>query len=297
MSTPTIAEITSFLAVNAHGSTVRASKVLSRSQSQVSANIASLEKKLGYALFIRENSRLRPSPHATTFLPLAERLIEAHQAIVSASRTGRNAKPFSIGAPRSLSMTFLPKVASAMNQRRGDLSIRMIFESYQEILDDVALGRLDVGIAKLPILDKRVVAQPLCEVPSVVVLPHNDPLTKREFIGPVEIANRPLIRLGTGSDFRERIMLAFKEQRVHPNFVYDIGGVGPACRLVAEGLGVAIVNKLMATEYLDLLNLKAIPFSPTVNHRFVWIMSPFCENPALAQEFGELCEGLLAEDA
>ncbi|MCV0426157.1 MAG: LysR family transcriptional regulator [Roseibium sp.] len=287
MAFPSIAQVGAFFAVYTHGSTVRAARTLGKSQSQISANIARLEDEMGTVLFVRANGRLHPTERADELAELARELLDAYQRFTAQGSDFGTDRQFTIGAPRSLSMTLLPKVSKALRTDLPGLKIKLRFRSYQEIVTEVAEGDLDIGITKLPVLDKRVLVQPMCDAPSVVLMPKDHPLVGKDHIQPSDIGNQPMIRLGTGLDYWEKIELAFRDQKLTANFAFEVGGVGPACRMVAEGLGLSIVNQLMAEDYLDLLGLAARRFKPEIMHRFVCVSSPFSEKAILLKKFND----------
>lgn len=97
----------------------------------------------------------------------------------------------------------------------------------------------------------------------------------------------------------EKIEMAFRVKNLIPKFDFEVGGVGPACRLVAEGVGVAIVNKFLALEYLDLLGLEARKFQPDIRHEFVRLVpeldKSFRANKAFGDTLSALVEATLAQ--
>ncbi|MCZ4283038.1 LysR family transcriptional regulator [Kiloniella laminariae] len=285
MTQPSIAQVSAFFAVYTHGSTVKAAKALGKSQSIVSANISRLEDSLGGVLFERANGRLRPTERANTLASHARSLLEAYQTFSAQGNSG-GYKRFVIAAPRSLSMTFLPGIAKNLQQKNHGLILALQFLPYQQIINDVAEGIVDVGITKLPVLDDRVLVHPVCDAPSVVVMPKDHPLAAKKLLKPADIGQTPMIRLGSGLEYWEKIELAFNDVGIRANFTIEVGGVGPACRMVREGMGIAIVNQLMAAEYLEILDLTYRRFSPDVIHQFAWVSSPFSESTKLISQFG-----------
>ena len=93
--------------------------------------------------------------------------------------------------------------------------------------------------------------------------------------------------------------MAFRVKNLIPKFDFEVGGVGPACRLVAEGVGVAIVNEFLALEYLDLLGLEARKFQPDIRHEFVRLVpeldKSFGANKAFGDALSALVEATLAQ--
>lgn len=233
-------------------------------------------------------------------------IISASQSTLMAHRTlcrlGRRADKidtFKIVAPRSLSMSILPRAIAQMSASFPKTKFVALFLSYDEIVAAVATGEAQTGIAKLPILDKRIAIHHLCDVGSVIVMKKDDPLCAKSTVGPSDLAGRSIVRLGSGMTYWEKIEMAFRVKNLIPKFDFEVGGVGPACRLVAEGVGVAIVNEFLALEYLDLLGLEARKFQPDIRHEFVRLVpeldKSFRANKAFGDTLSALVEATLAQ--
>ena len=284
---PSIGQIRSFMAVYAHGSTVRAAEIMKKSQSLISAHISKLEDTLDTELFERRNGRLFATASAQKLSGTARELLETYQRLLAENSIRALDDELIMGAPTSLSMRMMPYIATKLMQDMPGIRVSLLSYTYQRIIDSVANGELDAGVVKLPVLDDRVTDNPLCVSPTVVVMPPQHPLAKRATVRPRDIGQQPLIRITGQRDHWEKFVVAFREEKSEPNYDLQVQGVGPACRLIATGVGIAIVNQLMAEEYIHDFGLVIRPFHARITHRFVWIVSPFSSKARLTQAFGE----------
>lgn len=267
---PNLNQMRSFAAVYLHGSTVRAAELMGRSQSQVSADLRALEADLGLALFVRSNGRLQATSNAAQLYDRVTRVFEAYDG-VKALRRGGGAGNLSIGATRSLSMTVLPLLVRALRRRDPSRAISVSFHTYPDLIAAVAEGQLDQAIVKQPVTDPRLQEVVLGSAPFVVVLRRDDDLAELPEIGVGEIGERFIVRTGSNSPAWRAVQQAFAAQGRTPLSDVSMDGVGPICRMVAQGEGVAVVSRMLASGYLQDLGLVTRPFIPRSTETFTLI--------------------------
>ncbi|MFB2595395.1 LysR family transcriptional regulator [Paracoccus sp. p4-l81] len=267
---PSLNQMRSFAAVYLHGSTVRAAELMGRSQSQVSADLRALELDLGLALFVRANGRLQATGNAAQLYDRVTRVFEAYDGVRSLAR-GRGAANLSIGATRSLSMTVLPLLVRALRQRDPSRAVSVSFHSYPDLIQAVAEGQLDQAIVKQPVADPRLQEVVLGSAPFIVVLRHDDALAALPEISVVDIGDRPIVRTGNNSPAWRAVQQAFAATGATPRSEVSMDGVGPICRMVAQGEGLAVVSRMLASGYLQDLGLVTRPFIPRSTETFTLI--------------------------
>lgn len=281
----------SFAAVYLHGSTVRAAALLDRSQSQVSADLRTLEREMGLRLFARRSGRLHATATAETLFPKVQAVLYAHEEAMALSRAG-GAGSLSIGATRSLSMTVVPQLVRKLRARDPLLTVDVRFISYPELIAAVAEGRLDQAIVKLPVDDPRVHYLTLGSASLVVAMRPDDPLAALERIGAVEIGSRHIVRTGAISPAWQAVQRAFAARNLTPVSEVSMDGVGPICRMVADGEGIGVVNRMLASGYARDLGLVLRPFVPDERETFALVghrlLTPRHELEAVSDMLGEL---------
>lgn len=117
---------------------------------------------------------------------------------------------------------------------------------------------------------------------SVCVMPHSHPLLALERIEPRDLDEVPLVLLGRHSALRGDVDGAFRKARISPSVVAEVHSVSVACAMAEKGIGVAIVNQLLAS-CCDLDGLAMRPFVPAIKFSaaIAWLgsapVSPTCE--------------------
>jgi DNA-binding transcriptional LysR family regulator len=116
------------------------------------------------------------------------------------------------------------------------------------------------------------------------VLPTTHPLAGERYLDPSKLRGVPLILLGLGGRSRVQVESAFAEAGVVPNVRIDTHTIGSACGFASRGIGVAVVNALLARTYLR-DGLVALPFRPELRHEYAFVTAAVPGLTRLAREF------------
>jgi DNA-binding transcriptional LysR family regulator len=96
-----------------------------------------------------------------------------------------------------------------------------------------------------------------------------------------------LIQLGLGRTSRAQIEAAFAQAGVRPEARLETHTVGSACALAERGLGVALVNEMLATPYLRAGSV-VLPFEPQLINEYSFVTSALSEPSRLTRAFLEI---------
>ena len=268
----------------ATGSATAAAKRMGLTQPGVSKLIAQLEDELGFDLFYREKGRLAATPDA---LMLHE---EVDLAFGNLERIGNLVRDISscntgllkIVAPPSVSEGLLPAVAARFAKRHPNVRLSIDSRSVETSKALIASRAVDCGFAKLPLGRDDIRTAPLFSARTVCVLPETHPLAALDAITPADLGAEPLVLLGQGSWSRAQIDGAFQACRLIPNVKVETHTVSSACALAGHGLGVAIVNDVLADPYLR-GGLIHRAFLPEIVHDYVFMTSSVAPVGRLAE--------------
>jgi DNA-binding transcriptional LysR family regulator len=229
--------------------TLGAARELGMSQPGVSNAIKHMEEQIGFLLFDRVRNRLEPTNEARILTEEAEPLFMMHRVIrqtvgnLKAGRAGR----IRLLATSELADALLPLVIARFVGDHPGVNISIEVLSLDQVLEGVELGIGDVGFVMEPSPRPTVVCEPLVELEMVCVCPLGSPIALLPVVAPKDLRDQPLIVAPpAGSRINSLIAAAFAEadQPFHPFIEARFMNV-PA-RLVACGLGVAIIDRLTA---------------------------------------------------
>lgn len=262
----------SFRAIVKSGTMTAAARMLGTTQPAVSRLIAELEKDIGFELFHRDRGRLVPTNDA---LILFDEVDHALGGIDRVQSLVRDIADYRVGqlrlvAPPSFSEGVLPDIASAFLKRFPSVHLTIDSRSVETAKAMIAERAVDAGFVKLPIerpdlhFEKVVASQTVC------VLCSDHPLASRKTLDPKSLGGEALILLGLGRSSRTHIEAAFAAAKIKPRVRVDTHTVGSAIGLAARGVGIAIVNELLAQSYLR-NTVEVRPFVPILKQEYAFV--------------------------
>ncbi len=281
-------DLEAYRAVLTSGSTQAAAELLGISQSAVSRRISQLEDDLGLQLFVRDRARLIPT-RASRHLDrhtqdLLERLFFLNEA-AEELRQGRSpATVLRVAVPASMSRVILPEIIANFLRDHPQVRFEVLHGPYDAITRMLHARQAEIGLLRLPVTEPGLEFSPVVTASSVCVIPQGHPLTELTEVRPYDLRQHDLVLLGWRRAPRRDLDLAFAMAGIKPNIRIETHSVSSACGLVAQGLGVSIVNALLVQECLD-LPIVLRPFRPEIQHQFVVAYPSQPELPEPGRQF------------
>ena len=290
-----VRQIEAFCAVMAEGSITQAALSLGITQPAVSGLIANLEDSMGFQLFTRSRGRIQPTGEAVAFLQDAERLMVSHNRAVSSANDIRDLKSGSlrIAALQAISINFLPKLIARFVADRPDVKIHLQTRSSHQIRDWMAVQFFDMGIVELPTDNPAFDCEPI-SLDCVCALPKSHHLARKDVITPKDLADEPIIALYPEHATHFQLKKAFEAAGVEWAPQIESYLFAPACRMAAEGAGIAIVDPFSASDFAH-LGLVGRPFEPRIPYDLGLIYPSLRPRTRLAAEFVTDFKAALAE--
>lgn len=116
-------------------------------------------------------------------------------------------------------------------------------------------------------------------------------------MGPEDIGGRHLIRTSENAPSSQAVTAAFRDSARLPFSRISVEGVGPICRLVSEGEGLAVVNRLMAADYAGGLNLQMRVFTPETWESFAIIQNASATHGLTMSDIHDVLKESLSESS
>lgn len=231
-------ELKALLAVVQHGTFESAGAQIGLSRSAINSRIRQLETRLGMTLFIRTGRALRLSPDAQRVVTLARQMLALADEMQKNDGTALQGH-LRLGAITSVQGTLLPPVLRDMRIQAPDLHVQLIPGVSLTLLDQVDRGELDMALMIRPpfALPASLQGEVFHREPFVLIVPH-------EVTGddPLEIlAGHPFIQYDRSSFGGRQVAGFLKRQRLAPSTVLEVDDIEAIVRMVASGLGVALV--------------------------------------------------------
>jgi DNA-binding transcriptional LysR family regulator len=230
------------------GTTVDAARELAMSQPAVSNAVKHAESQLGFGLFDRQSNRLIPTEEAKILLAEAEPLFAVHEAVLRTARDLRSRKRgrVRVAATAELSSTLVAETIKRFLDRHPHVEITLDTRPLGGVIEAVELGTFDIGVAIEPYARPDLTLTPLADLRMVCICPPDSPIAALDIVTPKDLAQARLIGLHTTSRLKAMVEDAFERrgESFQPNI--EVRFLNISAALVAEGVGVAIVDELTA---------------------------------------------------
>lgn len=268
------------------GTITAAADHLHVSQPAVSQMLKEFEVILGVKLFDRVKGRLIPTTEATLFLGEVNRVykgmeyLKDYAELLSLSRTQK----FEIGVYPGIFGKLFSSILSSFVQARKELTVTVHDLTSIQILEYTRAQQIDLGISTLATEDPSITCTLLTEIAPCCIVPLGHPYAKKKLIKIEELQGQDFISLSNIDNTRSRIQKVFKDMAIEVNTVMQVGLSASACYLVAQGLGISIVDRLSAQEHSH-LPLAPIPLDVDISFPTYLIRPSSGRTSALAASF------------
>jgi DNA-binding transcriptional LysR family regulator len=237
----------------------RAAETLGVSQPALSAMVKKLEAEVGAELLHRTGKGVELTEAGRLFLAFADESLLAADTGVKAVRElmGLARGSIRVGAGATAAAYLLPPVVSRMRDKHPGLTFYIREAGSSAVAASVLSGELDLGIVTLPI--KLAGAADLLTLPLVddelrlIVPPARatkkgaKPARKPGFRWS-ELDREPFVAFEAGSAVRSLIDQSAAASGVTLNVVMELRSIESIKRMVAAGIGVALVSRFALKE-------------------------------------------------
>ena len=254
-----------FHAVYSSGSVTRAARLLNVSQPSISKVLAHAELQLGFKLFERRQGKLTPTPEAVR---LYDHVCQVYSEITTVRRVAENLREASsgglrIGCTPAMGVELVPCIVAQFIQHNQAALLEVETLHLEEIRDALVESRLDIAIAfdahHLPGLSVRTVATGR----FVLIAPPGLATELPPTIDLSQLPDLPFIRLNTRGPLGQLLDSQFQAVERQPRVVAATETYQVARALVAQGMGISIVDEITAKAG-DPSDVSIIQIEPTL---------------------------------
>lgn len=226
------------------GSVTDAANSLGISQPAVSLTIKASEKSIGFALFVRKQGRLQPTPEGKTIYPELERIFDGSERVQRLIEDLRDAKVgfIRIAATPILADNLLAFAARSFLDKHPRVQLSIHTMPNYEVADQVVTERVDLGLVLSPekYLDTRVVDLYTSDLVCIARADH--PLAARDKVTGKDLVKYPHIAHSQSLPLGSLVDSYFRTQGLKRQIAAEITQSTTACALVRAGVGIAILD-------------------------------------------------------
>lgn len=282
------------VAVYQKGSVTRAAEALHLSQPSVSLAIKELEDYYGVELFTRMGRRIVPTECGNAFYGYAVHVVSLMDELETQMRNWDTVGTVRIGATVTIGTVLLPGLVKGFQgefpELKVDIQVCPASQVEQLILDN----RIDLGLIEAQPLHKELRAIPFLTDELRAVLPPDSPLAARDSVTIEELAAYPMLMREPGSAGRTGLEAILALHQVHIEPAWESVSTQALIKAVAQGLGVAVLPKLLAERDAETGTVVMRPFQEpllrTLNivyHPKKYLSASMVRLIALCRELGQ----------
>jgi DNA-binding transcriptional LysR family regulator len=246
-------QLQAFLLVMETGSVSAAATRLHVTQPTVSRLLSDLERASGLTLFDRKQGRIRPRQEAAQFRDEVEKVFLGANYLrrVAAALRENAGLRLRVGVFQAFSIRLLPALLAAFKPDYPEVGLSVAITTSSSLVEQVAAGAVDLAIVAGAVSHAGVETVARFSGECMCALPRRDPLASAEIVEIRELESKTIIWM----DQRSEIAAALR-RRLRPSVgsaagTVEINLADAACRLVALGLGRAIIDPITADAISD----------------------------------------------
>lgn len=253
-----------FGAVMNTGTTVAAARLLNMSQPAVSNAIRQLERDLNVPLFNRVNGRLQPTEESEL---LYRKSLDVFSSFDAARAVAGQLRERTIGHLRlattpSPGSSIMPLAVRAFRERRPNIRVSMSVGGVEKVQDLAAKEEVNLGLYYITTDHPLLFAEPVASFDMLCALPVNHRLAHAEVVRASDLEGETLISYSASERLATVVESAFGADGCDHRPAIDVRFVHSACELVAQGIGVAVVDAFTALRAELYQSVVFRPFRP-----------------------------------
>ncbi len=222
---------------------------------------------MGTRLFERRHGSILLTPAGEIVRSYAEKILALSDEMETrvGEMTGEMRGPLLVGASTTIAEFLLPRVLGEFNALYPQVRVNLFVANSENVENQVAEHRLDVGLIEAPARLPGLTSQVFCDDELLVICAPDYPLAGMKSVTPKVLAEYEFISREVGSGTREVTDSYFRSHKIAPETLktqMELGSPEALKGVVATGLGFAIVSRLAIEKERQLRTLVVIPLKP-----------------------------------
>lgn len=239
-----------FLCIVAQGSMSRAAEKLGYTQSGMTHMMHALEAEMGFPLLKRNNKGVSLTPEGEQIFPFIQSICNMENRLRQecALICGYESGHVRIGSFSSISIQWLPQILSRFQKLYPHIQVETLEGSAAQLEDWLAAGRIDLCLFNL-FRDRNLEGFEIMQDPFYAVLPPTHPLTELDVVPLKLLAKEPFVMYTEEGGLDRDLSAVFKKMNIHPKSTFSSNYEYAVLSMVAHGLGVCLMPRLIIQNY------------------------------------------------
>lgn len=226
----------------------RAAEKLHIAQPSLSQQLSKLEKEIGVLLFRRTTNSVELTHAGSVFVEKAQNILDSIEQLkqelddLAHMRKGK----LVVGSLPITGSHVLPLVLPVFGKRYPEIEVVLVEDSSTRLEQLTASGQTDLSLLSLPLQEPSLTWEPIIDEEICLAVPPEHGLAKRsEPVHLSDLAAEPFIILKKGQGFRQIVLELCEGAGFEPRVVFESGNIETVQSLVAAGMGIAFVPKMV----------------------------------------------------
>jgi len=235
------------------GSLTQAARKLYLTQPSVSHAIRQLEERFGVTLFSRTARGVELTQEGAVLFAYIEQshtLITLAEEKMAALRNLESGE-LRIGGSDSLFKHYLLPYLERFHERHPGIRLHLHHGTTPEIIGFLKEGRIDLGVARMPIVDPQLTATETYRLHDCFVAGSRYEHLKGEVLTLERLLEHPIILFSRNSRARMTITELFQSRGLALRPEIEVGSVDLLIEFAKRGLGISYVSKEFVTRELE----------------------------------------------
>ncbi|MBB3110443.1 DNA-binding transcriptional LysR family regulator [Paenibacillus phyllosphaerae] len=249
----------------------RAAEKLHIAQPSLSQQLSKLEKELGVLLFRRTTNSVELTHAGSVFVDKAQNILDSIEQLKQELDDHAHMRKGKL-VVGSLPMTgshVLPLVLPVFAKKYPNIEVALVEDTSSRLEQLTASGQTDLCLLSLPI-DPALSWEPIIEEEICLAVPPAHPLANNSTPIPLpRLAKEPFIVLKKGQGFRQITLELCEQGGFEPNIVFESSNIETVQSLVAAGMGIAFVPKMMTRAKWSTHTPVYLPLEPAPSRTLV----------------------------
>ncbi len=224
------------------------------SQPTLSMQIKKLEDELQVKLIERNNRNIRLTEAGEEIVKKARELLKNSDEIKTIATNYKNplAGEIKLGAFPTLAPYYFPKIIPKITKSFPELSVFLVEEKTEKLLEMLKNGEIDAAFLALPIKDKSLRMETVFTENFFLAAPKNLPWGKlkfnRDHVSVEDIKDQKLLLLEEGHCLRDQALQVCKVAGAGENRTFRATSLETLRNMVAGGMGLTLMPELAIHE-------------------------------------------------
>ena len=275
----------------------KAGELNSMTQSAVSQQILSLEKKLGRTLLERGRRQCCVTPEGAVLLEAAKEILAIYDGLDERFHELANvvAGELQIAAVYSIGLHDLPPYLKEFRRLYPMVDVHVSYRRSAQVYAMVLSGEANFGLVAYPTMRKGIQVEPFMDDELVLICHPSHPLATCKRVEPEALKREKFIAFDPDLPTRQFIDRHFREYGVSLGNTLEFDNIETVKRAVEIEQGISIVPLASVRSEVEGKTLSAVPLEPQLRRPIGILLKRNRPRPPVVREFIKLLQTVSAK--